>query len=72
MDIQSSKLELVRLIINSNNEILIENPLKMLKSEQKDFWPELSESEKEEIRLGIKQLDEEERISLVDFIKKVS
>jgi len=72
MDIQSSKLELVRLIINSNNEILIENLLKMLKSEQKDFWSELSESEKEEIRLGIKQLDEGERISLDDFIKKVS
>ena len=72
MDIQSSKLELVRLIINSNNEKLIENLLKMLKSEQKDFWSELSESEKEEIRLGIKQLDEGERISLDDFIKKVS
>jgi len=72
MDIQSSKLELVKLIINSNNEKLIENLLKMLKSEQKDFWSELSESEKEEIRLGIKQLDEGERISLDDFIKKVS
>ena len=72
MDVQSSKLELVKLIINSNNEKLIENLLKMLKSEQKDFWSELSESEKEEIRLGIKQLDEGERISLDDFIKKVS
>ena len=44
----------------------------MLKSEQIDFWSKLSESEKEEIRLGIKQLDEGERISLDDFIKKVS
>lgn len=72
MDIQTSKLELVKLIVNSDNEKLIEYLLKKVKSEQEDFWSDLSTSGKEEIRLGIKQLDEGKRISLDDFIKKVS
>lgn len=72
MDIQASKLELIELIASTDDNQLIEKLLAPLKSETDAFWTALSESEKKEIKLGIKQLDAGQRISLDDFIKKVS
>jgi hypothetical protein len=72
MNLQASKLELVKLIVNIDNQKIIEKLLKVLKSEQEDFWLELSENEKQEIRLGIEQLESGQRISLEDFLKKVT
>ncbi len=72
MDIHASKLELVKLIVNIENKKIIEKLLKVLKSEEEDFWLELTESEKEEIKLGISQLESGQRISLEDFKKKYS
>ncbi|GEM_PF-6145808 len=36
----------------------------------KDFWLELSDPQKQEIRTGINQLDSGQRISLEDFLIK--
>ncbi len=72
MDLQTSKLELVKLIVNIENQNLIDKLIRVLKSEKEDFWFELTEQEKQEIELGIKQLDSGKRISLDDFLKKVS
>ncbi|MFN5417017.1 MAG: hypothetical protein ACK5B9_08185 [Flavobacteriia bacterium] len=72
MNIQASKIELVKLILNIENSSIINKILDILKNDTTDFYLELSESEKEEINLGIQQLDNGERISLEDFMKKVS
>ncbi len=72
MNIQASKLELVKLIVDTDNDQIITKLLDVLKSEEKDFWIALSESEKKEIEMGIKQLDAEQRISLDDFQEKIS
>lgn len=72
MDLQTSKLELVKLIVEIDNPKVIEKLIDSLKSSQVDFWSELSDSDKEEIQLGIDQLDKGNRISLEDFIRKVS
>lgn len=72
MDIQTSKLELVKLIINIDNQKIIDKLITVLKSGEEDFWLELSEQERKEIELGIKQLDSGERISFDDFLQKVS
>ena len=72
MNIQTSKLELVKLIVNIDNQRIINRLLKVLRSEQEDFWFELTDREKQEIELGIKQLDSGERIMLADFLKKVN
>ena len=72
MDIQTTKIELVKLILNIDNKSIVEKILNLIKSEQSDFWNELSRQEQEEIRLGIKQLDARQRISFNDFLKKVS
>lgn len=72
MDIQTAKLELVKLIIGIDNKSIIDKLLSALKSENNDFWLDLSESEKQEIQFGIDQLDSGHRVSLDDFLKKVS
>jgi hypothetical protein len=71
MDLQASKLELVKMIVNINSQRTIDKLLKLLKSEKDDFWFDLSDKEKEEIELGIKQLDTGERIPLDEFLNKI-
>jgi len=55
MDLHISKLKLVKLIINIDNQMIIDKLIRILKSGEEDFWLELSELEKREIELGIKQ-----------------
>lgn len=62
MDLQTTKLELMKMIININSQKTIDNLLNFLKSESSDFWLQLSDSEKEEINLGIEQLELGQRI----------
>ena len=72
MDIQTSKIELAKMILNIEDPSIINKILDVIKSKEKDFWLELSENEKKEIQLGIDQLDRGERIPFDDFLKKVS
>lgn len=72
MDIESAKLELVKLIVNIDNKRVIDGLIEAIKSGEGDFWPSLSQGVKDEIRLGIKHLDAGQRIRLDEFIAKVS
>jgi hypothetical protein len=44
----------------------------MIENDKKDFWNDLSFSEKEEIKQGINDLDEGRRISWEDFKKELN
>lgn len=72
MDIQASKIELAKLILNIESPALITKIKELLTKETGDFWLTLSESEKEEINFGINQLDQGLRVSIDDFLSKVS
>ena len=72
MDIQTSKIELAKLILNIENKSVLEKIINVLKTEQSDFWNELSKDEKAEIKMGIEQLDSGKRISAEDFLRRVS
>ncbi|MDG5766589.1 hypothetical protein QA596_03850 [Balneolales bacterium ANBcel1] len=72
MDLQSSKLELVRLILKIDNQQTINKLTEVLKEQDPDFWHELSDQQKEEIKFGINQLDDGQRISMEEFISKHS
>ncbi|MEQ8358827.1 MAG: hypothetical protein RH860_05015 [Cytophagales bacterium] len=72
MDIQSSKLELVKLILEIDNQSVLNKILDALKADDKDFFLGLSSQEKKEIELGLNQLNSGKRISLEDYMKKVS
>lgn len=72
MDIQSSKIELAKLILNIESPALLDKIKGLLTKETSDFWLTLSDSEKEEIQFGIEQLDKGQRTSVEDFLKRVS
>ena len=72
MDIQTTKIELVRMILDIDNQSLIEKIIAFMKQETPDFWTQLPTSQKEEIEIGINQLNRGERIEFNEFLKKVS
>lgn len=72
MDIQSSKIELTKLILNIDDPALIEKIKDLLVRETSDFWSTLTDEQKEELKLGIEQLNDGQRTSFEDFLNKVS
>lgn len=72
MNLQTTKLELIKLILSIENPKLIEKVANYLYIESSDFWNELTEEQKVEIKLGMKQIDEGTNYSWDDFVKKVS
>ena len=72
MDIQSSKIELAKLILNIESPSLINKIKDLVTKESSDFWIALTKSEKEEIIFGIDQLDKGYKTSVSEFLNKVS
>ena len=72
MDIQSSKIELVKMILNLENDKFIAKITEFIQKEKVDLWDELSVSEQEEIEKGIKELNKGKRVEFNDFLKKIS
>ncbi|GAA3612020.1 hypothetical protein Q4Q39_04655 [Flavivirga amylovorans] len=72
MDIQSTKIELVKAILAIDNNDFIQKVAEFIKKEKVDFWTELSVSEQNEIREGINELDKGKRVSYDSFLKKIS
>ena len=70
MDIQASKIELAKIILSIENTEFIEKIKNFIAKEKNDFWDDLTASEKAEIEIGIKQLDNGERTSYDNFVKK--
>ena len=70
MDIQAEKIELVQLLLQTNSETLIKKIKALLKSEQKDWWDEISEEEKLAIEKGISELDRGEGVEHSAVMKK--
>ncbi|OEJ98646.1 hypothetical protein A8C32_05455 [Flavivirga aquatica] len=72
MDIQSTKIELVKTILAIENNDFIQKVAEFIKNEKADFWTELSVTEQNEIREGINELDKGKRVSYDSFLKKIS
>ena len=72
MNIQTSKIELVKMILNIENDKFIEKITEFIQKEKVDFWNELSMSEQKEIEKGIKELNKGKRVDFNDFLKKIS
>jgi len=67
MDIQASKIELAKMILDLEDSKLIEKLRKLVIKEKKDFYDEFTEDQKLEIQYGIEQLDRGEKVSWEDF-----
>lgn len=72
MDIQTTKLELLKAILDNENSEFIQRVSDLVKKEKKDIWNELNLSEQKEIKKGIEDLDNGKRISYNTFLKKIS
>jgi hypothetical protein len=72
MDIQSTKIELVKTILAIENSEFIQKVADFISKERVDFWNELSASEQKEIQQGIDDLNKGKRVSYDSFLKKIS
>jgi hypothetical protein len=72
MDIRTTKLELLKTILETENTDFIQRVADFVKKEKVDFWDELTLSEQSEINQGIEELDKGKRVSYESFLKKIS
>jgi len=72
MDIQTSKIALVKMILNIENDKFIEKITEFIQKEKVDFWNDLSLAEQKEIEKGIEELNKGKRVEFNDFLKKIS
>lgn len=72
MSIETSKIALVKIILNIDNVNFIKKVTDFINNEKSDFWSELSASEKAEIKKGIDQLNRGKRTTFEDVLKKIS
>jgi hypothetical protein len=71
MNIQSEKLELVRLILDTDNPGILASVKRIFSATRKvDFWDTLPQSQQAEILKGIEEIEKGELINYKEFIKK--
>ena len=64
MDIQSEKLELIKLLLETNDNAIIEAVKNIFKAHKKDVWKDLSPEQQEEIDLGILEANRGDQVDL--------
>jgi hypothetical protein len=69
MDIQAKKLDLIQWLIQLNDERLLMK-IEALQAEDLDFWNELSEYQRQEIKKGIAELDAGQRHDYEQVVSK--
>ncbi len=72
MDIKTSKIELVKMILNIENDTFINKVAEFINNEKADFWNELSLDEQAEIKKGIEQLNRGEGKPYKEVLKRIS
>ena len=70
MNIQLEKLELMKLLLETNDKSIITSIKNIFKAEKKDFWDELTAEQKEEIEESERQIERGEFVNFEEFIQK--
>jgi hypothetical protein len=71
MNIQAEKIELVKMLLETDNPKIIESIKKNFKKQKSvDFWDDLSVNQQKEIENAIKEIDNGEVTDYDSFIKK--
>ncbi len=63
MNIETTKLELMQLLLQTQKESLLAKLKKVFEEEESDWWMAISEEEQIEIEKGIQQADKGELVS---------
>lgn len=71
MNIQAEKLELVRMILNTDNPGILSSIKRIFSdSRNSDSWDSLSQSQKDEILKGIEEIENGDTVDYAEFISK--
>ena len=73
MDIQAEKITLAQLLLQTEDESIIKKVKAIFKKDQKDWWDDLSQDQKNEIEEADKEIDRGEFVTseaFFDFLKK--
>ena len=71
MNIQSEKLEIMKLILETNNPRILESIKKLFnKSTKVDFWETLTQEQKNDIQQGIMDIENGDVVDYDDFMEK--
>ena len=71
MNIQAEKIELAKLLLNTNNPKIIQSVRQIfMKEKSLDFWDELTSDQKKEIKTARKQIKEGESSDYESFMDK--
>lgn len=71
MDIRTTKLELLKTILETENTDFIQRVAEFVKKEKNDIWDELSLSEQSEIKKGIEELNNDKKVLYESFLKRI-
>jgi len=71
MNIQAQKIELAKMILETDNPVILESIKKLFNKQiSPDFWESLSPDEKKKIEIGILEIEQGEIVSYEDLMKK--
>ncbi|MBZ4041524.1 hypothetical protein [Flavobacterium hibisci] len=70
MDIQLEKLELIKKLADTEDPAIIKSIQKIFTKKKKDWWDDLTEEQKDEIKFGEKQIENGEYSDFESFIQK--
>ena len=70
MNIETLKLELMHLLLQTQKESLLAKLKQVFDEEQVDWWNEMSEEEQEEIKIGLEQADKGDHIANETVMKR--
>lgn len=69
MNIQAEKIELAKMLLNTNNPKIIQSIKRIFKKEEtKDFWDELSPDQQAEIKLASLEIEKGETTDYDTFM----
>ncbi len=71
MDIQATKLEALKYILDNDNTEFLQRLSAFINIEKSDIWTDLNPVQQDEIKQGIDQLARGKRIDYKAFLKKV-
>ncbi len=71
MNIQAEKIELMKLLLQTENPSIIESIKQVFTNSKKaDFWDSLPQNQKDDILLGNNEVDKGEIVDYEDFMSK--
>jgi hypothetical protein len=71
MDIQAEKIEIMKLILETDNPNILESVKKIFRKDKTtDFWETLTQEQREDILQGIRDIENGEVIDYDDFMRK--